>query len=280
MASTDGYFPDQPIVRGADVIYRPKNNAGEYAPLATNPWVGCGHGCKYCYVPKAMHINPTTFHAGAVPRPDFLDRLARDIPRHKHLIGTEADQIFVTFSSDPFHPGNMDHTRRVFEMLQDGGLAICTLSKGGTKALEFISMYRPDRDAYAATLTTVDDVELARNWEPNAASPADRIRALRFFYESGIFTWASLEPTLNAESSLAIIRATHGFVNHYKIGKANYLGEFGRRIDWRDYTLRMIDLCQALGVSHYIKRDLQQYLPEGYPNPLRVVQRHPKGIAA
>ena len=27
------YFPDQPIVRGADVIYRPAGNAGEYAPL-------------------------------------------------------------------------------------------------------------------------------------------------------------------------------------------------------------------------------------------------------
>lgn len=27
------YSPDQPIVKGADVIYPPKGQAGEYAPL-------------------------------------------------------------------------------------------------------------------------------------------------------------------------------------------------------------------------------------------------------
>lgn len=36
----------------------------------------------------------------------------------------------------------------------------------------------------------------------------------------------------------------------------------------------MIDLCAKLGVRHYIERDLQPYLPEGYPNPSRVAQHH------
>jgi len=76
------------------------------------------------------------------------------------------------------------------------------------------------------------------------------------------------------EFSLAIVEATHGFVNLFKIGKANYLGEYSKVIDWRDYTLRMIDLCQRLGVKHYIKRDLQPYLPAGYSNPMRVKQHH------
>ena len=40
-----------------------------------------------------------------------------------------------------------------------------------------------------------------------------------------------------------------------------------RTTDWRDYTLRMTDLCQRLGVKHYIKRDLQPYLPAN-PNHL------------
>jgi hypothetical protein len=41
-----------------------------------------------------------------------------------------------------------------------------------------------------------------------------------------------------------------------------------------DYTQRMIDLLGRLGAAHYIKRDLQPYLPEGYHNPLRVPQHH------
>jgi len=55
------YFDDQPIVKGADVIYRPAGNAGEYAPLATNPYKGCGHKCSYCYVPLATHQDRRVF---------------------------------------------------------------------------------------------------------------------------------------------------------------------------------------------------------------------------
>lgn len=270
------YFPDQPIVKGADVIYRPAGNAGEYAPLATNPWKGCGHGCKYCYVPLATHIDRNLFNEGAVYRgPEYERRLDRDINRHRHLSGTAAEQIFITFSSDPFHPHGrlIETTGVVMEKLRLGGLAYCTLSKGGERALPFLKCYRPTRDAYAATLTTLDD-GFSKKWEPNAALPRDRIATLSRFYEAGIFTWVSLEPTLDVEASLDIVAETRAFVDLYKIGKANYLKEITRTTDWRDYTLRMIGLCQTLGVKHYIKRDLQEYLPDGYYNPLRVTQHH------
>jgi hypothetical protein len=93
-------------------------------------------------------------------------------------------------------------------------------------------------------------------------------------HKHGVFTWVSLEPTLSAEHSLAVVEATHGFVDLYKVGKANYLKEYSKKIDWRDYTLRMIELLDRLGKKHYIKRDLQRYLPEGYANPLRVPHHH------
>jgi hypothetical protein len=34
----------------------------------------------------------------------------------------------------------------------------------------------------------------------------------------------------------------------------------------------MIDLIGHLGVRHYIKRDLQPFLPLGYPNAMRIAQ--------
>lgn len=105
--------------------------------------------------------------------------------------------------------------------------------------------------------------------ERHAPLPGDRIAALKAFHNAGIFTWVSLEPTLSAEHSLAVVRATHGFVDLCKVGKANYLGEYGKAIDWPDYTHRMIDLLAREGAAHYIKNDLQ-----GYPNPLRVPQHH------
>lgn len=267
------YFEDQPIVKGSDVIYRPAGNAGEYAPLATNPWKGCGHGCKYCYVPNATHIDRALFNQAAVLRPDYFDRLARDLPRHAHLSGTPGEQIFITFSSDPFHLGDLSPTWRVIAELQNAGLAFCTLSKGGDRAVPLLPTYRPERDAYAATLTSLHD-DFSRKWEPQAALPGDRIATLKTFHEAGIFTWVSIEPTLSVEESLMIIKATRGFVDHFKIGRANYLKEITSTTDWRDYTLRVIDLCAKYGISHYIKADLQEHLPAGYRNPLRVQQHH------
>jgi DNA repair photolyase len=267
------HFPDQPIVKGADVIYRPAGNAGEYAPLATNPWRGCGHGCKYCYVPNATHIDRALFNEAAVLREGYIERLRKDVVRHRELSGGPNEQIFITFSSDPFHRGDLCPTGQVIDILQAGGLAFCTLSKGGERALPFLPIYRPDRDAYACTLTTLDD-DFSRKWEPNAALPRDRIATLSRFHAAGIFTWVSLEPTLDVQASLDIVAETRPFVDLYKIGRANYLKEITRTTDWRDYTLRMIDLCMALGIRHYIKKDLQEWLPAGYPNPLRVPQHH------
>jgi DNA repair photolyase len=277
MANASKYSPDQPIIKGADVIYRPAGNAGEYAPLATNPYRGCGHECLYCYVPNATHINRAEFNEAAVPRPGYIDRLRRDVVRHRELSRGPNEQIFITFSSDPFHLGDLDHTRQTIEILQDSGLAFCTLSKGGARALPFIDMYRRERDAYACTLTTLDGA-FSKKWERKAALPWDRIETLRRFYERGIFTWVSLEPTLDVEASLSIVKETHEFVDLYKIGKANYIPKITKTTDWRDYTLRMIDVCQALGVKHYVKADLQEHLPAGYFNPLRIQQHH--GAAA
>lgn len=264
------YFPDQPIVPGADVIYRPAGNAGEYAPLATNPYKGCGHGCAYCYVPLATHQPRAEFDAGAWPRKGYADRLERDARRYQ-AAGVTA-QVMLSFSTDPYHPGgNRELTRWTLETLAAHGMAFCTLTKGGNRSLPDLPIFRPERDAYAATLTTLDD-GFSRKWERNAALPGERFAVLRKFHERGIFTWVSLEPTLDVEASLEIVRVTHGFVDLFKIGKANYLKEITRTTDWRDYTLRMVDLCTKLGVKHYIKRDLQEYLPPGYPNPLRVPQ--------
>jgi hypothetical protein len=44
--------------------------------------------------------------------------------------------------------------------------------------------------------------------------------------------------------------------------------------DWQDYTLRILDLVERLGVRHYIKEDLQKYLPPGYHNPRYIEQHH------
>ena len=257
-------------VRGCSYIYAPAGQAGEYAPLAANPYRGCGHKCAYCYVPAVIRMPRAEFDAGAVPRPGFLGALTKDAAKYREA-GIRG-QVMLSFTTDPYHPGDNSLTRATLETLAAHGLAFCTLTKGGTRALRDIGLFRPDRDAFASTLTSLDE-RFSGKWERAAASPGDRLAALRAFHDRGIFTWVSLEPTLDCDASLEIVEKTHRFVDLYKVGRVNYSG-LTKTIDWMDYTQRMIDLLGRLGAAHYIKRDLQPYLPEGYHNPLRVPQHH------
>ena len=251
-------------------IYEPAGQAGEYAPLATNPYRGCGHKCAYCYVPHVIKMDRAEFNAGANDRPGFLRALTADARKLQAAGITE--QVMLSFTTDPYHPGDTSLTRSTLEVLQAHGLGVCTLTKGGKRALRDVDLFRHERDAFASTLTSLSD-EFSLKWESGAALPGDRVETLRAFHERGIFTWVSLEPTLDCDASIEIIRETHEFVDLYKIGRVNYL-PMTKTTDWRDYTLRILDVVAEVGAKHYIKRDLQKYLPTGYPNPLRVQQHH------
>jgi DNA repair photolyase len=210
------------------------------------------------------------FYAGARIRPNFIAGLTKDAAKYQALGITE--QVMLSFTSDPYPVEHHMTTRQAITILRDYGLGFCTLTKGGTRALRDIDLFRPGRDAFASTLTTLDD-SFSRQWEPGAALPNDRLAALKAFHGAGVYTWVSLEPTLNTESSEAIIRATHNFVDLYKIGRANYL-PMTATTDWEAYTHRMMAVCAELGVTHYFKHDLQPFLPVGYHNPLRQAQHH------
>jgi DNA repair photolyase len=251
-------------------IYPPQGQAGEYAPVAVNPYRGCGHSCLYCYVPGVLKMPRAEFDKGALPRKKFLDHLRRDAVKYRAAGVT--DQVMLAFTTDPYHPGDTELTRQTIEVLIEHGLAFCTLTKGGTRALRDLDLFRPDRDAFASTLTSLDDT-FSLKWERNAPVPSNRILALKRFHKAGIFTWVSLEPTLDVDASIEIVKHTHTFVDLYKVGRVNYL-PMTKTTDWQDYTERMIEVLAKLGARSYIKKDLQMFLPQGYENPVRVPQHH------
>lgn len=277
---TPQFNDDGVSVKGCSYIYAPKGQAGEYAPLAANPYRGCGHKCAYCYVPRVLRSQLIAggtvdqarriFDNAAEPRPGYLAFLRKDAAKYQALGSTE--QVMLSFTTDIYNPLNRTLTRPSLEIIHEYGMGFCPLTKGGARALADIDLFDPKRDAFASTLTSLDDA-FSLKWERGAALPADRIATLKAFHERGIFTWVSLEPTLDTASSLQIIEETHGFVDLYKIGRANYL-PMTYTTDWQDYTLRMIDICAKYSIKHYIKKDLQPFLPDGYYNPKRITQHH------
>lgn len=264
------FNPDGLSVRGCSYIYAPRGQSGVFAGLTANPYRGCGHKCAYCYVPDVLKMSREEFDNGAVPRPDFMKHLINDARKYQLMGSTE--QVMLSFTTDPFNPFDRSLTRPTLQAIKDHGMAICTLTKGGSRALEYIDMFRPDRDAFASTLTSLDD-KFSKLWERGAALPQDRMDTLKKFHDAGIFTWVSCEPVLDVEATLKIIEFTHPFVDFYKIGRVNYIG-LTKETDWETFTHRVVDLVQKLQIKHYIKKDLWPYLPENYPNDKNVIQHN------
>ncbi len=51
-----------------EIIYETHGKAQEFAPLGVELYTGCSHGCKYCFVPRQLNINPEDFHGKVRPR--------------------------------------------------------------------------------------------------------------------------------------------------------------------------------------------------------------------
>lgn len=235
------------------IIYRPKGRAVEYSHLAINHYVGCSHGCGYCYVPAVT--KNYRFHAEQSVRKDVLYQLRREAPNY----AGSNERVLLSFTCDPYQPldDTEQITRKVLEILRKNNIPFQILTKGGTRAGRDFELYGP-HDVFATTLTFLDEQD-SRREEPNAAIPRSRILALEMAKQKGIETWASLEPVIDVNQSLEIIRHTHQFVDHFKIGKLNY-NERARDINWRKFGIKAIELCRDCETDYYIKEDLAIYL--------------------
>jgi len=234
-------------------IYEPKGRALEYAPLACNLYRGCDHSCDYCYAPSVIREKADEFHRNVRPRKGILDALRKDAAR----LRDDPRHVLLCFTCDPYSAANEEHglTRKAIEILHEHGLNVEILSKGGRRAMQDFDLLTPE-DRVAATLTLVDAAESLRR-EPGAASPEERFEYLREAKRRGFVTWASLEPVLDVESALEIIRRTHEFVDLFKVGTLNHRPE-GKLIDWKTFGHRAVELIESFGNEYYIKNDLRE----------------------
>jgi DNA repair photolyase len=237
------------------LIYEPRGKAAEYSPLAMNIYKGCSHGCVYCYAPSATYKKRDVFHSNVQPRNNFFQELGKDIIKFRG----DKRPILLCFTTDPYQPieETAKLTRISIKRLIENGSTVKVLTKGGTRAVRDFDIMKTGNCDFGATLTFMDE-KRSIEWEPGAASPADRINALRMAKEAGIKTWVSLEPVIDPEQVYEIIKATHEFVDLYKVGKINY-HPLSKTIDWHDFRVNVESLLTSLSKDFYIKEDIRKF---------------------
>lgn len=237
-------------------IYEPKGRAREYSPLALNLYKGCTHGCTYCYVPRMLgRWNKDYQHGDCKPNVNF-DELERSARKWQGC----GRQILLSFTGDPYCGVEPETTTRALEILNRYGHKVAILTKGGTRCLQDLDLFRQfgDRIKVGMSLTFADET-LSASFEPGAATPSDRVRALRELHRAGIKTWASMEPVIDPEESMLCLMAAYPYLHHVKVGKLNNHGLLEKKIDWRGFSFNVVTQCRLLGLPFYIKRSLQPY---------------------
>ena len=240
-----------------NVIYEPKGRAREYSDLACNLYRGCTHGCLYCYAPACMRTSNAKWHASAIPRTRIIELFEKDA---KQLRGDKR-KILFSFLSDPCQPleATEQLTRKALEIVKKYGLKSQILTKGGTLAERDFDLFKACKTELGVTLCFMND-RLRQRWEPDAAPVRERLALLEAAHAQGIYTWVSLEPVIDPDEALAVIRHAHPWVRRWKVGKLNHMKSVESKVDWKKFRADVKALLEELGAAYYIKEDLRAFV--------------------
>jgi DNA repair photolyase len=182
------------------------------ADYCINPYVGCTHGCVYCY---ARFMRRFTNHHE--PWGEFVDVKANagEVLR-KELARVRRPGLALLGSvTDAYQPAERKYqiTRALLAALVGTPFSVSTLTKSDL-VLRDLDLWKQVKDGKVGlTITTLDE-DARKRLEPGASSIARRLEALRVLHENGIANYVFIGPILPHFTDLrAIFEAVRGIVD-------------------------------------------------------------------
>lgn len=165
------------------------------ADYCINPYVGCIHGCRYCY---ATFMKRFTNHTE--PWGGFVDvKINAAEVLEKQLKRSEKGSVIISSVTDAYQPIEARYkiTRKCLEILlqHQHRFSVDILTKSPL-VLRDIDLIKRFKDIYVGITITTDDEGMRKVFEPNAPPISARINTLRKLHENGIETYAFIGPIL------------------------------------------------------------------------------------
>ena len=154
---------------------------------AVNPYVGCTHGCKYCY---ASFMKRFTNH----PEPwgEFLDvKYWPELRKPEKYAGKE---MFFGTVTDPYNPQEEQYrrTRTLLEQLQGSGIKLSIQTKSDL-VLRDVDLIRTFPEARVGFSINTLDEDFRADMD-RAVSIERRLAAMKVLHEAGIRTTCFISP--------------------------------------------------------------------------------------
>ena len=204
---------------------------------AVNPYVGCTHGCKYCY---ASFMKRFTNH----PEPwgEFLDvKYWPELRKPEKYAGKE---MFFGTVTDPYNPQEEQYrrTRTLLEQLQGSGIKLSIQTKSDL-VLRDVDLIRTFPEARVGFSINTLDEDFRADMD-RAVSIERRLAAMKVLHEAGIRTTCFISPIFPGITDVeAIVDAV--------IDRCDEI--------WCD-SLNMRDVYKSR-IMEYIERRYQTLLP-------------------
>ena len=165
----------------------------EGVDYALNPYVGCAHGCVYCYASFMKRFTGHKEEWGTFVdvKVNAAEVLARQMRRAKH------GNIVSGTVTDPYQPleERCEITRACLEVLTDYDFPVSILTKSDLVRRDLDLLCRLKDVEVGFTITTLDE-EVRRVFEPHPSPISARLAALAELAGAGVKTWAFCGPLL------------------------------------------------------------------------------------
>ena len=187
------------------------------ADYAINPYIGCEHGCTYCY---ARFMKRFTGHRE--PWGMFVDvkinaatLLDREIKRK------QLGRVWVSGVCDPYQPIEKKYriTRMCLEILLKRNWPV-TIQTRSPLVLRDVDLLKKFKELEVGLTITTADEDIGKIFEPNSPTIGERIDALEELHSTGLKTYVMIAPLLPGAEGLAALLGDK--VDHVLIDRMNY----------------------------------------------------------
>ncbi|WP_298409548.1 radical SAM protein [Ferroplasma sp.] len=239
---------------------------------AFNPYLGCLHGCRYCY---AIDMSPSEASSNwgrtVFVRKNIITLLEREARTYKRGI------VGMSTITDPYQSVEMKFRimPKAIEILSRNGFYVTIQTKSPLilKDIEILEKYRNNLDV-GLTVTTIDR-KVAALLEPYAPDPVKRLNALKKLTQRKIKTWLYLGPIVrglndNIEDIKKIvefcaangIRIIYDSYQDFKGTLPYMVGTGYMKSDpewWERLNLSIEKICGKYGVTCTLEKDEWKY---------------------
>lgn len=183
-----------------------------------NPYVGCGHGCHYCY---ASFMKRFTGHKE--PWGEFVDvKVNAPSLLKQQLKRAKPGIVTISTVTDPYQPleKRYEVTRRCLEALLEKEFPVNLLTRSPL-CLRDMDLFKQFPSIEVGFSIATHDENIKKIFELHSPAIEDRVKALKTLHMEKVRTYAFVGPLLPIDSR-ALVQMLEGTVDEVLIDKMNY----------------------------------------------------------